>query len=89
MPQGFSVGPLAQFKALAKLLNMKSAELKKRLDGNQNFAWLRRPTDADGVTVEVQAVRRLAFPRAPGVEGYDELPFLSDHLGLHVGLALA
>ena len=38
--------------------------------------------------VEARAVRRLAFPREPGVEGYDELPFLSDHLGLHLELTL-
>ncbi len=56
----------------------------KRID----FAWLRRATEDDGVTVDVQAVRRLAFLRSPGVEGYEELPFLSDHLGLHVELAL-
>ncbi|MBL8774388.1 MAG: endonuclease/exonuclease/phosphatase family protein [Acidimicrobiales bacterium] len=62
-------------------------------DGNEpgkriDFAWLRRPTGEDGVAVEVRAVRRLAFPREPGVPGYDELPFLSDHLGLHLELAL-
>ena len=57
----------------------------KRID----FAWLRRPTGEDGVAVEVRAVRRLAFPRDPGVSGYDELPFLSDHLGLHVELSVS
>lgn len=62
-------------------------------DGNKpgkriDFAWLRRPTGEDGGAVEVRAVRRLAFPREPGVPGYDELPFLSDHLGLHLELAL-
>lgn len=56
----------------------------KRID----FAWLRRPTPDDGVDIEARAVRRLAFPREPGVEGYDELPFLSDHLGLHLELTL-
>lgn len=55
----------------------------KRID----FAWLRRPTGEDGVAVAVRAVRRLAFPREPGSPGYDELPFLSDHLGLHLELA--
>jgi len=56
----------------------------KRID----FAWLRRPATGDGVAVEVEAVRRACFPRAPGVDGYDELPYLSDHLGLHLELSL-
>ncbi len=46
IPKDFDATP-AQFKALAKLLNMKSSELKKRLGGNQNFAWLRRQVDDD------------------------------------------
>ncbi|RZI86437.1 MAG: penicillin-binding protein 2 [Rubrivivax sp.] len=46
IPKDFEATP-SQFKALAKLLDMKSAELKKRLDGNQNFAWLRRQVDDD------------------------------------------
>nr|WP_230180714.1 penicillin-binding protein 2 [Aquabacterium sp. CECT 9606] len=54
IPKDFEATP-AQFKALAKLLNMKSAELKKRLDGNQNFAWLRRQVD-DSVAQQVAAL---------------------------------
>ena len=54
IPKDFEATP-EQFKALAKLLNMKSAELKKRLDGNQNFAWLRRQVD-DSVAQQVAAL---------------------------------
>jgi hypothetical protein len=57
----------------------------KRID----FAWLRRPGPEDGISVDVRAMRRACFPREPGVAGYDELPFLSDHLGLHLELDLA
>jgi hypothetical protein len=56
----------------------------KRID----FAWLRRPTPDDGIAVGVRAMRRACFPREPGVAGYDELPYLSDHLGLHLELEL-
>ncbi|MBC7701709.1 penicillin-binding protein 2 [Aquabacterium sp.] len=54
IPKDFEATP-EQFKALAKLLNMKPAELKKRLDGNQNFAWLRRQVD-DSVAQQVAAL---------------------------------
>ncbi len=60
-------------------------EAAKRID----FAWLRRPGTGDGVAVEVAAMRRACFPRTPGVEGYDDLPYLSDHLGLHLELILS
>lgn len=56
----------------------------KRID----FAWLRHPTGGNRGQVEVQDIRRACFPREPGVDGYDELPFLSDHLGLHLALTL-
>ncbi len=56
----------------------------KRID----YAWLRRSSPDDGVTVSVRSIRRLAFPRRPDTDGYDELPFLSDHLGLHLDLTL-
>lgn len=62
IPKDFEATP-AQFKALAKLLNMKSAELKKRLDGNQNFAWLRRQVD-DSVAQQVAAL---------GIKGVHEI----------------
>ncbi|MCB1017446.1 MAG: hypothetical protein KDB10_20330 [Acidimicrobiales bacterium] len=58
----------------------------KRID----HAWLRAPAggDGDAPTVTVRAIRRMAFPRPAGAEGHDELAFLSDHLGLHLDLAL-
>ena len=56
----------------------------KRID----FAWLRRPSAGDRVQVEVRTVRRACFPRESGVDGYDDLPYLSDHLGLHLELTL-
>ena len=59
-------------------------EAGKRID----FAWLRRPSATDALTVEVQSMRRAAFPRDPGVAGVDEMPYLSDHLGLHLELRL-
>lgn len=64
-----------------------AAAAGKRID----FAWLRRPTVGDasgGVQVSVQSVRRACFPREPGVDGYGDLPYLSDHLGLHLELTL-
>ena len=36
-----------QRKALAKLLEMKPAELDNKLDGAKNFAWLKRQVDAE------------------------------------------
>jgi cell division protein FtsI (penicillin-binding protein 3) len=54
IPKDFEATP-TQFNALAKLLGMKPADLKKRLDGNQNFAWLRRQVD-DGVAQQVLAL---------------------------------
>lgn len=62
-----------------------AAEAGKRID----FAWMRRPARGDGVAVELAAMRRACFPRAPGVESYDDLPYLSDHLGLHLELILS
>jgi len=41
-----------QLRALAKLLDMTPAELRKRLDGNPNFVWLRRQVD-DAVAQKV------------------------------------
>lgn len=57
----------------------------KRID----FAWLRRPSAVDGVTVDVRTVRRALFPRDPASPGFDEMPYLSDHLGLHLDLGIA
>ncbi|MGH6645626.1 peptidoglycan D,D-transpeptidase FtsI family protein [Aquabacterium sp.] len=54
IPKDFDATP-TQFKALAKLLDMKQSELKKRLDGNQNFAWLRRQVD-ESVAQQVAAL---------------------------------
>ncbi len=42
----------AQFTALAKLLGMKTSDLKKRMEGSPNFVWLRRQVD-DGVAQQV------------------------------------
>jgi cell division protein FtsI (penicillin-binding protein 3) len=46
----------ADLKALAKLLDMPAADLKKRLGSNPNFVWLRRKV-ADGVAEQVAALK--------------------------------
>lgn len=56
----------------------------KRLD----YAWLQRPSAPHQIAVEVSAVRRRSFPRAPGAPHRDAMPFLSDHLALDLHLAL-
>ncbi|MDE1950017.1 MAG: penicillin-binding protein 2 [Burkholderiales bacterium] len=44
LPKDFEADA-AQRRALCKLLGMSNAELASRLDGNANFAWLRRRVD--------------------------------------------
>jgi endonuclease/exonuclease/phosphatase family metal-dependent hydrolase len=57
-------------------------DVGKRID----YVWLR----ADGdVTATVAAVRRALFPRPPDAPEVDKMPYLSDHLGLHVELTLS
>ncbi|MES2089235.1 MAG: penicillin-binding protein 2, partial [Pseudomonadota bacterium] len=46
----------AQFTALAKLLGMKTAELKKRMESSPNFVWLRRQVD-DSVALQVAELK--------------------------------
>jgi cell division protein FtsI (penicillin-binding protein 3) len=46
----------ADLKALAKLLDMPAADLKKRLGSNPNFVWLRRKVP-DGVAEQVAALK--------------------------------
>ncbi len=46
----------AQRKALARLLDLKPAELDGHLDGNQNFAWLARQVD-ESVADQVKALK--------------------------------
>lgn len=47
-----------------------------------DHAWLQRPQEAHRVAVSVASVRRRSFPRAPGADGHELAPFLSDHLAL-------
>jgi len=54
IPKEFSADA-AQRKALARLLGMSNTELESRLDGNANFAWLRRQVD-EPVWQQVQAL---------------------------------
>jgi endonuclease/exonuclease/phosphatase family metal-dependent hydrolase len=51
-----------------------------------DYAFLLRPDDRQRIAVDVMAFRRRSFPRLPGTEGYEDLAFLSDHLGLHLEL---
>jgi len=51
-----------------------------------DYAWLQRPQEGHRLAVSVASVRRRSFPRAPGVEGYELAPFLSDHLALDLEL---
>lgn len=44
IPKDFEASP-AERRELAKLLNMTSAELQTRLEGSQNFVWLKRQAD--------------------------------------------
>lgn len=48
-----------------------------------------RPTDDVPLEVATAQVHRRAFPRVPGTPGYDELPFLSDHVALELTLDLS
>jgi endonuclease/exonuclease/phosphatase family metal-dependent hydrolase len=60
----------------------QSSNKPLRLD----YAFLLRPDPRQRVALKVVTMRRRSFPRQPGTESYDELPFLSDHLGLHIEL---
>lgn len=51
IPKDMDATP-AQLKALAKLINMPLVDLKKRLNSNPNFVWLRRQVD-DSVAQKV------------------------------------
>jgi endonuclease/exonuclease/phosphatase family metal-dependent hydrolase len=53
-----------------------------------DYAFLLRPDERQRVEIEVKAFRRRAFPRDPTSEGFDDLGFLSDHLGLHLELGV-
>ena len=53
-----------------------------------DHAWLQRPAGAHRADVAVEAFRRRSFPRVPGTDGYEALPFLSDHLALHLELTV-
>ncbi len=53
-----------------------------------DYAWLQRLRGPDRVGVAVGALRRRSFPRVPGTDGYEALPFLSDHLALHLELTV-
>ncbi len=46
IPKDFSAD-MQQRKALARLLDMKPAELDQRLEGSRNFAWLKRQVDEE------------------------------------------
>ena len=46
IPKDFAAD-VQQRKALARLLQMKPAELEHKLDGGRNFAWLKRQVDAE------------------------------------------
>jgi len=54
LPKDFQADP-TQRRALARLLGMSTAELDARLEGNPNFAWLRRQVD-ESVWEQVKAL---------------------------------
>ena len=56
----------------------------KRID----YAWLQRPTDDHRLTVSVRTVRRRPFPRDPSAEDHEAMPYLSDHVALHLELEI-
>lgn len=53
-----------------------------------DYAFLQRPRPRHEVRVTVQSFRRRSFPRPAGAEHHEQLGFLSDHLGLHLDLAV-
>ena len=55
IPKDLDASP-AELKQLAKLLDMPAADLKKRLDSNPNFVWLRRKVE-DKVAQQVAALK--------------------------------
>ena len=54
IPKDLEGGPASRTR-LARLLDMTSAELERRLDDNPNFVWLRRQVD-DTVAAQVKAL---------------------------------
>ena len=54
IPKDLEGGPASRAR-LARLLDMTSAELERRLDDNPNFVWLRRQVD-DTVAAQVKAL---------------------------------
>jgi cell division protein FtsI (penicillin-binding protein 3) len=54
IPKDFDAG-VQQRKALARLLQLKPAELEQRLEGSRNFAWLSRQVD-EAVWQQVKAL---------------------------------
>jgi cell division protein FtsI (penicillin-binding protein 3) len=54
IPKDFNAD-VQQRKALARLLEMKPAELEQRLEGSRNFAWLKRQVD-EPLWAEVKAL---------------------------------
>lgn len=55
IPKDLDASP-AELKQLARLLDMPAADLKKRLDSNPNFVWLRRKVE-DNVAQQVAALK--------------------------------
>lgn len=53
-----------------------------------DYAWLQRPVSPGTPHVSVRSFRRRPFRRDPRTDGYHDLPFLSDHLALHLELAI-
>lgn len=52
-------------------------------------AFLQRPRPEHGLVVEAALLRRRPFPRRADAPDRHRLPFLSDHMGLHLELTLA
>ena len=72
IPKDFQAD-VPQRKALAKLLQMKPAELDNKLEGGRNFAWLKRQVDAESwaqvKALDIKGVHSLSEYRRKYPEG--------------------